>query len=46
MIHYELNQMFMYTVTMGLSALLMAWEIFVLAIKGWAQRKERRTAFH
>jgi hypothetical protein len=42
MIHYELDAMFMYTVTMGLVGLLMAWEIFVLALKGWASRKERQ----
>ncbi|KAK1839515.1 integral membrane protein [Colletotrichum chrysophilum] len=40
MIHYELDAMFMYTVTMGLVGVLMAWEIIVLAIKGWAVRKE------
>ncbi|CCF37488.1 hypothetical protein CH063_08802 [Colletotrichum higginsianum] len=38
--HYNLDAMFMYTVTMGLVGLLMAWEIIVLAIKGWAVRKE------
>ncbi|KAK1999635.1 hypothetical protein LX36DRAFT_655242 [Colletotrichum falcatum] len=38
--HYNLDAMFMYTVTMGLVGLLMAWEITVLAIKGWAVRKE------
>jgi hypothetical protein len=42
MIHYELDAMFMYTVTMGLVALLMAWVVIVLAIKGWAVRLERR----
>ncbi|KAK4452065.1 protein YTP1 [Podospora aff. communis PSN243] len=41
MIHYELDAMFMYTVTMGLVGLLMAWVIMVVAIKGWAVRKER-----
>ncbi|KAF9870409.1 hypothetical protein CkaCkLH20_12076 [Colletotrichum karsti] len=40
MIHYGLDAMFMYTVTMGLVGVLMAWEIIVLAIKGWAVRKE------
>ncbi|KAK1968582.1 hypothetical protein LY78DRAFT_573912 [Colletotrichum sublineola] len=40
--HYNLDAMFMYTVTMGLVGLLMAWEIIVLAIKGWAVRKETR----
>ncbi|KAH7129308.1 hypothetical protein B0J13DRAFT_645138 [Dactylonectria estremocensis] len=42
MIHYDLDAMFMYTVTMGLVGLLMAWEVIVLAIKGWAVRRERR----
>jgi hypothetical protein len=42
MIHYKLDAMFMYTVTMGLVALLMAWVVIVLAIKGWAVRLERR----
>ncbi|CEI40129.1 hypothetical protein FVEN_g12418 [Fusarium venenatum] len=42
MIHYGLDAMFMYTVTMGLVGLLMAWIIIVLAIKGWAVRIERR----
>lgn len=40
MIHYNLDAMFMYTVTMGLVGLLMAWEIVLIAIKGWAVRKE------
>ncbi|RGP71831.1 hypothetical protein FLONG3_6945 [Fusarium longipes] len=42
MVHYELDAMFMYTVTMGLVGLLMAWIVIVLAIKGWAVRLERR----
>ncbi|KAM0550652.1 hypothetical protein ACHAPJ_008911 [Fusarium lateritium] len=42
MIHYDLDAMFMYTVTMGLVGLLMAWVVIVLAIKGWAVRLERR----
>lgn len=46
MIHYDLDAMFMFTVTMGLVGLLMAWEIIVLAIKGWAVRRERRYASH
>lgn len=33
--------MFMYTMTMGLVGLLMAWEIVVLALKGLAARWER-----
>ncbi|KAJ3528847.1 hypothetical protein NM208_g10017 [Fusarium decemcellulare] len=46
MIHYDLDAMFMYTVTMGLVGLLMAWVVIVLAIKGWAVRLERRRASH
>ncbi|KUI52520.1 hypothetical protein VP1G_10440 [Cytospora mali] len=40
MIHYNLDAMFMYTVTMGLVGLFMAWEIILIAVKGWAVRKE------
>ncbi|KAK4136168.1 hypothetical protein BT67DRAFT_375348 [Trichocladium antarcticum] len=40
MIHYQLDVMFMYTVTMGLVGLLMAWVIAVVALKGWAARRE------
>ncbi|KAK4156817.1 hypothetical protein C8A00DRAFT_12261 [Chaetomidium leptoderma] len=40
MIHYQLDAMFMYTVTMGLTGLLMAWVILVIALKGWAMRRE------
>ncbi|KAI5925613.1 hypothetical protein F4810DRAFT_717939 [Camillea tinctor] len=40
MVHYDLDAMFIYTVTMGLVGLLMAWIVLVLALKGWAVRKE------
>ena len=40
MIHYGLDAMFMYTVTLGFVGLLMAWVILLLALKGWAVRKE------
>ncbi|KAL8774978.1 MAG: hypothetical protein Q9209_000457 [Squamulea sp. 1 TL-2023] len=36
---HDLNAMFIFTVTMGWTAFLMAWEIVVLAIKGWAVRR-------
>jgi hypothetical protein len=36
-----LDAMFGFTVTMGLTALIMAWEVVLIAIKGWAVRKER-----
>jgi hypothetical protein len=37
---YNLDAMFTFTVTMGLVALLMSWTVVVVAIKGWAVRKE------
>jgi hypothetical protein len=46
MIHYGLDAMFMYTVTMGLVGLLMAWVVILLAVKGWAVRSERRAQRH
>ncbi|KAI6355316.1 hypothetical protein MCOR25_008250 [Pyricularia grisea] len=42
MINQGLDAMFMYTVTMGLVAFLMAWVVIVMALKGWAVRKEAR----
>ena len=38
-----LDAMFIFTVSMGVITLLMAWVITVIAIKGWAVRKENRT---
>jgi hypothetical protein len=35
----------MFTFTMGLTALLMAWTTVVIAIKGWATRKESRSQY-
>ncbi|KAI1826586.1 hypothetical protein F4861DRAFT_529706 [Xylaria intraflava] len=40
MVHYGLDAMLFYTVTMGLVGLFMAWIVLVLALKGWAVRKE------
>ncbi|KAI1412689.1 hypothetical protein F5Y13DRAFT_162494 [Hypoxylon sp. FL1857] len=40
MIHYDLDAMFFYTVTMGFVGLLMAWVVVLLALKGWAVRRE------
>jgi len=36
--------MFIFTVMMGFTAFLMAWTIIVLALKGWAVRRELRAA--
>ncbi|KAL8788474.1 MAG: hypothetical protein Q9213_001697 [Squamulea squamosa] len=38
---HDLNAMFVFTITMGWTAFLMAWEIVVLAIKGWAVGRRR-----
>ncbi|RSL43578.1 hypothetical protein CEP53_011637 [Fusarium sp. AF-6] len=45
MIYYDLDAMFLYTVTMGFVGILMAWEVVVLAIKGLAIRKENSHKF-
>jgi len=37
-----LDAMFIFTVSMGVITFLMAWIIVVVAIKGWAVRKENR----
>lgn len=42
---YNLDAMFTFTVTMGLTALLMAWTTVLIALKGWAVRKESRSQF-
>lgn len=42
---YGLDAMFVFTVTMGLITFLMAWIIVVIAIKGWAIRKENRSNY-
>jgi hypothetical protein len=41
---YNLMAMFTFTITMGFTAFLMAYEILVLALKGWAVRRERKNA--
>jgi hypothetical protein len=42
----HLDAMFGFTVTMGLTALIMAWVVVLLAIKGWAVRKEKHPLFN
>ncbi|KAF2121752.1 integral membrane protein [Lophiotrema nucula] len=42
---YDLDAMFTFTVTMGLVALIMAWETVLIAIKGWAVRRESASRF-
>ena len=39
---YDLDAMFVFTVVMGLSSLLLAWTVVVIAIKNWAVRREQR----
>ena len=41
---YDIEAMFFFTVATGFITFLMAWIIVVLAIKGWAVRKENRWA--
>ena len=41
--YYDLNAMFAFTVTMGLTAFIMAWTILVFAAKGWATRRNQRS---
>ena len=36
---YELDAMFVFTVVMGFTALLMAWQMILIAIKAWAVRR-------
>lgn len=41
---YGIHAMFPFTVTMGLTAFIMAWSIIVLAIKGWAVSRNQGAA--
>lgn len=40
----NLMAMFVFTVVMGFTAFLMAWEMIVLSLKGWAVRREAKLA--
>jgi hypothetical protein len=42
MIESHINAMLVATVTMGITAILMAWAIFVVATRGWAEMREER----
>lgn len=42
---YNLDAMFTFTVTMGVVALVMAWETVLIALKGWAVRRENSSHF-
>lgn len=42
---YGMDAMFVFTVAMGLITFLMAWIILVIAIKGWAIRRENRSTY-
>ncbi|EME40317.1 hypothetical protein DOTSEDRAFT_74951 [Dothistroma septosporum NZE10] len=39
-----LDAMTIFTVTLGLTGIILAWEVVVFAIKGWAVRRERAAA--
>ncbi|RAH74778.1 Ytp1 family protein [Aspergillus aculeatinus CBS 121060] len=40
--YYDLDAMFVFTVTMGLTAFVMAFEILSIALKAWAVKRESR----
>lgn len=40
---YELDAMFVFTVSIGLITSLMAWIVVVIGIKGWAVKKENQS---
>jgi hypothetical protein len=42
---YELDAMFTFTITMGLTALIMAWTTVLVAFKGWAVRRQAANSF-
>jgi ABC-type nickel/cobalt efflux system permease component RcnA len=42
---HNLDAMFVFTVTIGFTAFLMAWVIMVVAVKGWAVRREHKQSF-
>jgi hypothetical protein len=44
MIDNRIGAMFITTVIMGVTMMLMSWIIFVVAIKGWAGRRKVRYA--
>lgn len=37
---YGLDAMFTFTITMGFTCLILAWTTFLVAVKGWAARRE------
>jgi len=42
MIDNGVNTMVVTTVAMGITATLMAWVIFLLMVKGWAEKREEK----
>ncbi|KAI2820867.1 hypothetical protein CBS63078_5003 [Aspergillus niger] len=42
--YYDLDAMFVFTVTMGLTAFIMSCEILAIALKAWAVKRESRPA--
>jgi len=39
-----LDAMTIFTLTLGLTGMILAWEVVLFALKGWAVRKERAAA--
>ncbi|OJD23903.1 hypothetical protein ACJ73_04745 [Blastomyces percursus] len=37
--HYDIHAMFVFTVAMGFTAFIMAWEILCISLKAWATKK-------
>lgn len=43
---YSLDSMFVFTVMMGLTAIIMAWCLIVVVVKAWAVRREQKRLGH
>lgn len=41
--YYELDAMFTFTVGLGFSAFIMAYEVLAIAIKAWAVKRTQRS---
>lgn len=42
--YYDLNAMFTFTIGMGFTAFVMAWELIVVSVKAWAIKREQPSA--
>ena len=39
--YYDLNAMFTFTIGMGFTAFVMAWELIVVSLKAWSIKREQ-----